>query len=109
MQFLQAVLQKWFLYTLIYSNLVVRQVRYVEIIISKILLFTHTTKSVWFDEANLFFYFYIFCCVFLVSMSQIMHHHGCRSYIRDRNKLTGVEERFDLIVDSNDVILEKAV
>ncbi|XP_013876478.1 exosome complex component 10 [Austrofundulus limnaeus] len=41
-------------------------------------------------------------------MSQIMQHHGCRSYIRDRNKLTGVEERFDLVVDSNDVILEKA-
>ncbi|XP_037540178.1 exosome component 10 [Nematolebias whitei] len=41
-------------------------------------------------------------------MSQIMQHHGCRSYIRDRNKLTGVEERFDLIVDSNDFILERA-
>ncbi|XP_017273053.1 exosome component 10 [Kryptolebias marmoratus] len=41
-------------------------------------------------------------------MSQIMQHHGCRSYIRDRNKLTGAEERFDLVVDSNDVILEKA-
>ncbi|KAK5599390.1 Exosome component 10, partial [Crenichthys baileyi] len=41
-------------------------------------------------------------------MSQIMQHHGCRSHIRDRNKLTGVEERFDLVVDSNDVILERA-
>lgn len=38
-----------------------------------------------------------------------MQHHGCRSYVRDQNKLTGVEERFDLVVDSNDVILEKAV
>ncbi|XP_071763488.2 exosome complex component 10 [Centroberyx gerrardi] len=40
-------------------------------------------------------------------MSQIMQHHGCRSHIRDRNKLTGLEEQFDLVVDSNDVILEK--
>uniref|UniRef100_A0A8D0D3H4 Exosome complex component 10 n=1 Tax=Sander lucioperca TaxID=283035 RepID=A0A8D0D3H4_SANLU len=40
-------------------------------------------------------------------MSQIMQHHGCRSRMRDRNKLTGLEERFDLVVDSNDVILER--
>uniref|UniRef100_A0A8C4IIW7 Exosome component 10 n=1 Tax=Dicentrarchus labrax TaxID=13489 RepID=A0A8C4IIW7_DICLA len=40
-------------------------------------------------------------------MSQIMQHHGCRSHMRDRNKLTGQEERFDLVVDSNDVILER--
>uniref|UniRef100_A0A669DBD3 Exosome complex component 10 n=1 Tax=Oreochromis niloticus TaxID=8128 RepID=A0A669DBD3_ORENI len=40
-------------------------------------------------------------------MSQIMQHHGCRSHMRDRNKLTGLEERFDLVVDSNDVILER--
>ncbi|KAM6983190.1 exosome complex component 10 [Tautogolabrus adspersus] len=44
----------------------------------------------------------------LLCMSQIMQHHGCRSHMRDRNKLTGVEERFDLVVDSNDVILERA-
>lgn len=44
-----------------------------------------------------------------VSMSQIMQHHGCRSHMRDRNKLTGLEERFDLVVDSNDVILERVV
>lgn len=44
-----------------------------------------------------------------ISMAQIMQHHGCRSHIRDRNKLTGLEERFDLVVDSNDVILERAV
>lgn len=42
-------------------------------------------------------------------MSQIMQHHGCRSHMRDRNKLTGLEERFDLVVDSNDVILERVV
>ncbi|RVE70391.1 hypothetical protein OJAV_G00064140 [Oryzias javanicus] len=41
-------------------------------------------------------------------MSQIMNHHGCRSQVRDQNKLTAVEERFDLVVDSNDVILERA-
>ncbi|XP_041801768.1 exosome component 10 [Chelmon rostratus] len=40
-------------------------------------------------------------------MSQIMQHHGCRSHMRDQNKLTGLEERFDLVVDSNDVILER--
>uniref|UniRef100_A0A3B4TS64 Exosome complex component 10 n=1 Tax=Seriola dumerili TaxID=41447 RepID=A0A3B4TS64_SERDU len=39
---------------------------------------------------------------------QIMQHHGCRSHMRERNKLTGLEERFDLVVDSNDVILERA-
>uniref|UniRef100_A0A8D3DNI8 Exosome complex component 10 n=1 Tax=Scophthalmus maximus TaxID=52904 RepID=A0A8D3DNI8_SCOMX len=41
-------------------------------------------------------------------MSQIMQYHGCRSLMRDRNKLTGLEERFDLVVDSNDAILERA-
>ncbi|XP_056278938.1 exosome component 10 [Pseudoliparis swirei] len=43
----------------------------------------------------------------LQCMSQIMQHHGCRSHLRDRNKLTQLEERFDLVVDSNDVILER--
>nr|XP_046253433.1 exosome component 10 [Scatophagus argus] len=43
----------------------------------------------------------------LLCMSQIMQHHGCRSHMRDRDKLTGLEERFDLVVDSNDVILER--
>ncbi|KAG7521384.1 exosome component 10 [Solea senegalensis] len=41
-------------------------------------------------------------------MSQIMQHHGCRSRVRNQSKLTGLEERFDLIVDSNDAILERA-
>ncbi|XP_036389314.1 exosome component 10 isoform X1 [Megalops cyprinoides] len=40
-------------------------------------------------------------------MSLLMQHHGCRAHMRDRNKLTGLEDRFDLVVDSNDVILEK--
>lgn len=43
------------------------------------------------------------------SMSQIMQHHGCRSDLKDRNKLTDLEERLDLVVDSNDVILERVV
>ncbi|XP_016352988.1 exosome component 10-like [Sinocyclocheilus anshuiensis] len=42
-------------------------------------------------------------------MSQIMQHHSCRSHMRDRNRLTGLEDRFDLVVDSNDAILEKVV
>ncbi|KAM6977515.1 exosome complex component 10 [Aplochiton taeniatus] len=40
-------------------------------------------------------------------MSQMMQYHGCRAPMRNRNKLTGLDERFDLVVDSNDVILEK--
>ncbi|KAM9855584.1 exosome complex component 10 isoform 2-T2 [Aulostomus maculatus] len=43
----------------------------------------------------------------LLCMSQIMQNHNCRSLMRDRNKLTGLEERFDSVVDSNDVILER--
>ncbi|KAM9474774.1 exosome complex component 10 [Clarias gariepinus] len=52
-----------------------------------------------------------FCAVqgdrILHCMSQLMQHHGCRSHLRDRNKLTGLEERFDMVVDANDAILEK--
>lgn len=51
----------------------------------------------------------LWCCLFLFSMSQLMQHHGCGSHLRDRSKLTGQEERFDMVVDSNDVILEKVV
>ncbi|XP_030639916.1 exosome complex component 10 [Chanos chanos] len=43
----------------------------------------------------------------LSCMSQIMQHHGCRSHVRDRNKLTGLEDRFDLVVETNDTILER--
>ncbi|XP_066546563.1 exosome complex component 10 [Amia ocellicauda] len=43
----------------------------------------------------------------LQCMSQLMQYHGCRSHMRDRNKVTGLEERFDMLVDSNDVILER--
>lgn len=44
-----------------------------------------------------------------VSMSQIMKHHGCRSHMMNQNNLTGQEDRFDLVVDSNDAILERVV
>ncbi|XP_058246647.1 exosome component 10 isoform X2 [Hemibagrus wyckioides] len=40
-------------------------------------------------------------------MNQLMQNHGCRPHLRDRSKLTGLEERFDTVVDANDVILEK--
>nr|XP_020474717.1 exosome component 10 isoform X1 [Monopterus albus] len=40
-------------------------------------------------------------------MSQIMQQHGCRSHMRGRNNLTGLEEQFDLVIDANDVILER--
>uniref|UniRef100_A0A3B3SSP7 Exosome complex component 10 n=1 Tax=Paramormyrops kingsleyae TaxID=1676925 RepID=A0A3B3SSP7_9TELE len=43
----------------------------------------------------------------LQCMSQLMRHHGCRPLTRDQNRLTGLEESFDLVVDSNDVILER--
>ncbi|KAF4070622.1 hypothetical protein AMELA_G00287390 [Ameiurus melas] len=52
-----------------------------------------------------------FCSVqgdqLLRCMSQLMQHHGCRSRLMDRSKLTGLEERFDMVVDANDAILEK--
>ncbi|XP_017322612.1 exosome component 10 [Ictalurus punctatus] len=52
-----------------------------------------------------------FCSVqggrLLNCMSQLMQHHGCRSRLTDRSKLTGLEERFDMVVDANDAILEK--
>ncbi|XP_005994065.1 exosome component 10 isoform X1 [Latimeria chalumnae] len=43
----------------------------------------------------------------LKCMSQLMQYHGCRSHIRDCNKVTELEDKFDLLVDSNDVILER--
>ncbi|KAM8927513.1 exosome complex component 10 [Pelodytes ibericus] len=45
--------------------------------------------------------------VLLNCMSQIMQYHGCRSNIRDRSKVTELEDKFDLLVDANDVVLEK--
>ncbi|XP_004482602.2 exosome complex component 10 isoform X2 [Dasypus novemcinctus] len=45
-------------------------------------------------------------CPFL-SMSRVMQYHGCRSSIKDRSKVTELEDKFDLLVDANDVILER--
>ena len=51
----------------------------------------------------------LFCMYLCISMSQIMKHHGCRSHMMNQNNLTGQEDRFDLVVDSNDAILERVV
>ncbi|NXK19848.1 EXOSX protein, partial [Arenaria interpres] len=40
-------------------------------------------------------------------MSKVMQYHGCRSYMKDRSKVTELEDKFDMLVDSNDVILER--
>uniref|UniRef100_A0A670JFZ1 Exosome complex component 10 n=1 Tax=Podarcis muralis TaxID=64176 RepID=A0A670JFZ1_PODMU len=40
-------------------------------------------------------------------MSRVMQYHGCRSHLRDRNKVTELEDKFDLLVDANDAILER--
>lgn len=42
-------------------------------------------------------------------MSQVMQYHGCRSLMKDSSKVTGLEDKFDMLVDSNDVILERVV
>ncbi|XP_066499858.1 exosome component 10 [Hoplias malabaricus] len=64
-----------------------------------------------FDFYRSFPGFQDFCSIqgerLLQCMSQLMQHHGCRSHIRDRNKVTGLDDRFDLVIESNDVILEK--
>uniref|UniRef100_A0A8C2UZ53 Exosome complex component 10 n=1 Tax=Chinchilla lanigera TaxID=34839 RepID=A0A8C2UZ53_CHILA len=43
----------------------------------------------------------------LQCMSRVMQYHGCRSNIKDRSKATELEDKFDLLVDTNDVILER--
>ncbi|XP_065594125.1 exosome complex component 10 isoform X2 [Cyrtonyx montezumae] len=40
-------------------------------------------------------------------MSRVMQYHGCRSHMRDHSKVTELEDKFDMLVDSNDIILEK--
>ncbi|NXN49485.1 EXOSX protein, partial [Rynchops niger] len=40
-------------------------------------------------------------------MSKVMQYHGCRSYVKDRSKVTELEDKFDMLVDTNDVILER--
>ena len=36
-----------------------------------------------------------------------MQYHGCRSHMRDHSKVTELEDKFDMLVDSNDIILER--
>ncbi|XP_072334572.1 exosome complex component 10 [Scyliorhinus torazame] len=43
----------------------------------------------------------------LSCMSHLMQYHSCRSHIKGRNKVTELEDKFDLLVDANDVILEQ--
>ncbi|NXR10673.1 EXOSX protein, partial [Semnornis frantzii] len=40
-------------------------------------------------------------------MSKVMQYHGCHSHLKDRSKVTELEDKFDILVDSNDVILER--
>ncbi|KAM3922697.1 exosome complex component 10 [Leptodactylus fuscus] len=40
-------------------------------------------------------------------MSRIMQYHGCRSHLKDRSKATALEDKFDLLVDANDAVLER--
>lgn len=42
-------------------------------------------------------------------MSRVMQYHGCRSHMKDHSKVTELEDKFDMLVDSNDVILERVV
>ncbi|NWR72683.1 EXOSX protein, partial [Centropus unirufus] len=43
----------------------------------------------------------------LQCMSRVMQYHGCRSHIKERSKVTELEDKFDMLVDSNDIILER--
>ncbi|XP_026571642.1 exosome component 10 [Pseudonaja textilis] len=43
----------------------------------------------------------------LQCMSKVMQYHGCRSHLQDHSKVTELEDKFDLLVDANDVILER--
>ncbi|XP_030363631.1 exosome component 10 [Strigops habroptila] len=40
-------------------------------------------------------------------MSKVMQYYGCRSHMKDHSKVTDLEDKFDLLVDANDVILER--
>ncbi|NXA28478.1 EXOSX protein, partial [Ibidorhyncha struthersii] len=40
-------------------------------------------------------------------MSKVMQYHGCRSYMKDHSKATELDDKFDMLVDSNDIILER--
>uniref|UniRef100_A0ACB8EFA7 Exosome component 10 n=1 Tax=Sphaerodactylus townsendi TaxID=933632 RepID=A0ACB8EFA7_9SAUR len=40
-------------------------------------------------------------------MSRVMQYHGCRSHLKDRSRVMELEDKFDLLVDANDAILER--
>ncbi|XP_010010355.1 PREDICTED: exosome component 10, partial [Nestor notabilis] len=40
-------------------------------------------------------------------MSKVMQYYGCRSHMKDHSKVTDLEDKFDMLVDANDVILER--
>ncbi|XP_077167639.1 exosome complex component 10 isoform X3 [Paroedura picta] len=40
-------------------------------------------------------------------MSRVMRYHGCRSHLKDSSKIMELEDKFDLLVDANDAILER--
>ncbi|XP_069775133.1 exosome complex component 10 [Narcine bancroftii] len=64
-----------------------------------------------FDFYRSFPGFQLFCDTqadrLLNCMSQLMQFHSCRSNIRGHKKVTELEDKFDLLVDANDVILER--
>ncbi|KAM9299261.1 LOW QUALITY PROTEIN: exosome complex component 10 [Gastrophryne carolinensis] len=43
----------------------------------------------------------------LYCMSRVMQYHGCRSHLRDRGRVALLEDKFDLLVDANDAVLER--
>ncbi|NXI90384.1 EXOSX protein, partial [Psophia crepitans] len=42
-------------------------------------------------------------------MSRVMQYHGCHGHMEDHRKARDLEDKFDVLVDSNDVILEKVI
>uniref|UniRef100_A0A8B9FHY7 Exosome complex component 10 n=1 Tax=Amazona collaria TaxID=241587 RepID=A0A8B9FHY7_9PSIT len=40
-------------------------------------------------------------------MTKVMQYYGCRSHMKDRREVTDLEDKFDILVDANDVILER--
>ncbi|NWX43188.1 EXOSX protein, partial [Steatornis caripensis] len=43
----------------------------------------------------------------LQCMSRVMQYHDCNNHVKYRSKTTDLEDRFDILVDSNDTILER--
>ncbi|KAM9521449.1 exosome complex component 10 [Guaruba guarouba] len=40
-------------------------------------------------------------------MTKVMQYYGCRSHMKDGSEVTDLEDKFDVLVDANDVILER--